>query len=153
MSEQDDKKAAAAVISAPTKHKMVMALSQDAGEALAKAGYEPTNHASPLMYALSQASGSATKKAPRLAFTENPMPSDNWMGLYKSKRRLLPDEVLKQIRIQDHLVAAILRTRGSILSMFGHLKKDRFDVGVEVSLKQEFYDILNPEQFAKVTER
>src|SRR5208282_6103192 len=107
----------------------------------------------PLMYVIQQASGSANKKAPRLAFTENPAPSDNYLGLFKSKRRLLPDEVLKQIRIQDHLVAAILRSRGSMFSLFGHLRKDRFDTGFEVSIKQEFYDILTPEQFEKVMER
>jgi phage portal protein BeeE len=150
---ETEKAAAVQAVASAAPSKMVFALSQDAGEAMEKAGYEKTDPASPLMYALQQASGSATKKAPRLAFTENPAPSDNYLGLYKSKRRLLPDEVLKQIRIQDHLVAAILRARGSMMSLFGHLRKDRFDVGVEVSLKQEFYDILTPEQFAKATAR
>lgn len=111
------------------------------------------NTQSPLMYALQKATGSANKKAPRLAFTENPAPTDNYLGLYKSKRRLLPDEVLKQIRIQDHLVAAILRARGSMFSLFGHLRKDRFDTGFEVAIKKEFYEILNPEQYQKVMER
>lgn len=147
------KKAAAEAISTATSKKMVFALSQGAGEALEKAGYESGNPHSPLMYALQQASGTANKKAPRLAFTENPAPSDNYLGLFKSKRRLLPDEVLKQIRIQDHLVAAILRARGSMMSLFGQLKPDRFNVGVEVKLKQEFYEILTPEQFEKVTAR
>lgn len=147
------KKAAAEAISLATSKKMVFALSQDAGEALEKAGYESTNPHSPLLYALQQASGTANKKAPRLAFTENPAPSDNYLGLFKSKRRLLPDEVLKQIRIQDHLVAAILRARGSMMSLFGQLKPDRFNVGVEVKLKQEFYEVLTPEQFEKVTAR
>lgn len=157
MSDQNNtdvaKQEASQAISQATSAKMVFALSQDAGEALEKAGYKATDPASPLMYAIQQASGSANKNAPRLAFTENPAPSDNYLGLFKSKRRLLPDEVLKQIRIQDHLVAAILRARGSMMSLFGHLRKDRFDIGVEISLKQEFRDILNPEQFEKVTAR
>lgn len=144
---------AANVLSEATKRSIVFAMSQDAGEALEKAGYEPTNPHSPLMYALQQAAGSATKKAPRLAFTENPAPSDNYLGLFKAKRRLLPDEILKQIRVQDHLVAAILRARGSMLSLFGHLRKDRFDLGIEIALKKEFYAILTPEQFEKAMER
>lgn len=148
-----EKQAVAAAISGASTSKMVFALSQDAGEAMEKAGYKQTDPASPLMYAIHQASGSANKKAPQLAFTENPAPSDNYLGLFKSKRRLLPDEVLKQIRIQDHLVAAILRARGSMMSLFGHLQKDRFDVGVEVALKKEFYDVLNPEQYEKATAR
>ena len=154
MSEQPniEKQAAAEAIS-KASNRMVFALSQSAGEAMEKAGYQADDPASPLMYAIQQASGSATKKAPRLAFTENPAPSDNYLGLFKSKRRLLPDEVLKQIRIQDHLVAAILRARGSMLSLFGHPPKDRFDIGVEVALKKEFYDILTPEQYEKAMAR
>lgn len=111
------------------------------------------NVQNPLMYAIQKATGSANKKAPQLAFTENPAPTDNYLGLYKSKRRLLPDEVLKQIRLQDHLVAAILRARGSMFSLFGHLRKDRFDTGFEVAIKKEFYEILSPEQYQKVMER
>jgi hypothetical protein len=150
MSEQlNTQKQAIADTISKASNKMVFALSQDAGEAMEKAGYKQEDPASPLRYAIHQASGSAAKNAPRLAFTENPAPSDNYLGLFKSKRRLLPDEVLKQIRIQDHLVAAILRARGSMMSLFGHLKKDRFDIGVEVALKKEFYDILTPEQYEK----
>lgn len=135
------------------KHTAVFAMSQSAGEALEKAGYEAMNPHSPLMYALNQAAGSANKNAPRLAFTENPAPTDNYLGLYKSKRRLLPDEVLKQIRLQDHLIAAILRARGSMMSLFGHLRKDRFDIGVEMAIKKEFYELLTPEQYEKTMER
>lgn len=143
---------AADAISNATKNKMVFALSQDAGEALEKAGYEGS--AGPLMYALHQATGSAgPKKAPALAFTENPAPSDNYLGLYKSKRRLLPDEVLKQIRISDHLIAAILRARGSMMSLFGDLQKDRFDIGLKIKIKDDFLKILSPEQYEKVTAR
>lgn len=161
MSDQDNipmapdaaKIAAANSISEANKKGFLFSTSMNADEVLAKAGYAVNNPASPLMYALKQASGSATRKAPALAFTENPVPSDNYLGLIKAKRGLLPDEVSKQIRIKDHLVAGILRARGSMLSLFGHLKKDRFDVGVEVAIKPEFYKILSPEQHQKVTER
>ncbi len=108
---------------------------------------------SPILKALNLASGSATKRAPQLAFTETPIPSDNYLGLYKSKRRLLPDELIKQIRVTDHLVAAILRARSNMLSLFGHVQKDRFDNGISISIKPEFYKILTPSQFLKVKER
>lgn len=146
------KEAAAQAISSGKKQ-MVFALSQDAGEAMEKAGYSSTDPNSPLLFAIQHATGSAKKKAPQLAFTENPIPSDNYLGLFKSKRRLLPDDVLKTIRIQDHLVAAILRARGSHISLFGHLRKDRFDIGIEIEIKPEFYKVLTPEQFEKVTQR
>lgn len=151
MADNDQKNSLTGVVNKTGK--VLFALGPNMDEKLEKAGYEPTNPHSPLMYTLSQATGSATKKAPRLAFSENPAPTDNYLGLYKSKRRLLPDEVLKQVRITDHLVAAILRARGSMMSLYGHLRKDRFDFGIEVVIKQEFFDILTPEQFEKVTER
>lgn len=137
------------------KHNIAFALSQAAGEKLEKAGNTvvQASGSGPLAYVINQASGSATKKPFALAFTENPAPTDNYLGLYKSKRRLLPDEVLKQIRITDHLVASILRARGSMMSLFGHLKKDRFDVGVEIIIKPDFYQVLTPDQFTKVRER
>lgn len=143
--------AASAISSSVAKgHPVLFATTANADDQLKKAGYEPANPQSPLMYVLSQASGSATKKAPRLAFTEHPAPSENYLGLFRSKRRLLPDEVIKQIRIQDHLVAAILRARGNMLSLYGHLRKDRFDVGLEIAVKAEIEKVLTPEQSEKV---
>lgn len=160
MSEDQNKKTADAVLNASKpKRSISFALGDDPNEAMAKsedplvkAGYEQTSPLSPLMSALTKA-GSANKRAPQLAFTENPTSSDNWLGLYKTKRRLLPDEIIKLIRVQDHLVAAILRGRGAMLSLFGHLRKDRFDVGVEVDIKPEFFKVLSPEQYQKVMER
>jgi hypothetical protein len=146
--------AAAEAISNSVKNKVSFALSGEAAEKMEKSGNFQATEAGQLMSALEQATGSAgPKKAPALAFTENPAPSDNYLGLYKSKRRLLPDEVLKQIRVQDHLIAAILRARGSMMSLFGNLQKDRFDVGVNVKIKDDFQKILTPEQYEKVVAR
>lgn len=134
--------------------KIVFAVSQAAEEALEKAGYAKEDPHSPLMYAIRQATGQSKKgKAPALAFTESPIPNESYHGLYKHKRKLLPDDLLKQIRVTDHLVAAILRARGSQLSAFGRLPKDRFDIGIEVKIKPEFYKILTPEQHFKIVER
>lgn len=108
---------------------------------------------SDLFKVLQQSTGSVVRKAPALAFSEPPNPNDNYLGIYKQKKLLIPDEILKQIRVQDHLVATILRARGSMLSLFGHLRKDRFDVGVEVIIKPEFFKILTPEQYEKTTAR
>lgn len=108
---------------------------------------------SPLLAALQQANGGSSKGAPRLSFVENPAAADNYTGLFKSKRRLLPDEVIKMVRISDHLIAAILRARSSHLSLFGHLRKDRFDIGIELAIKPEFYKILNPEQLQIIKEK
>ncbi len=107
----------------------------------------------PLQKALNDATGKATERAPALTFMESPNYNDAYAGVVKSKRNEIPDSILKMVRVQDHLVAAILRTRGGQISQFGKKRADRFDKGMEVSIRPEFYKLLNTEQFAKVTER
>jgi len=141
---------------APKKQQYAFALSPGMEDALEKAGFnpDPEEAEGPLMYAIKQASGSASsRKAPRIAFTEDPTPAASYAGMYKTKRRLLPDDVLKMIRIQDHLVAAILRARGNTMALHGHVKANRFDVGVDIDIRPEFEEEMTPEQTAKVRDR
>jgi hypothetical protein len=74
---QEQAQAAADVISNANKNKLVFALGPSAIDAMQKAGYSQSDSAF-LSYTLNEAEGSATKKAPALAFTENPAPSDNF---------------------------------------------------------------------------
>lgn len=101
------------------------------------------------------ATGTANKgqKRPRLAFAEDPQNYDNYAGIYKLKRGLLPDNIIKQIRVQNFLVASILRARGNTMSMMGHVRRDRFDIGIDVEIKPEFKDHVEPEQMVKIQER
>src|ERR1700690_916833 len=46
----------------------------------------------------------------RLAFEVSPYTQNMYGGLWKRKLRLLPDEILKRLAIQDDLVAAIVNT-------------------------------------------
>ena len=107
----------------------------------------------PLQKALNDSMGKATERAPALTFMESPNYNDAYAGVVKSKRNEIPDSVLKLVRVQDHLVAGILRTRGGQVSQFGKKREDRFDKGMEIKIKPEFYKLLNTEQFEKVTER
>ena len=99
--------------------------------------------------------GSADKKrpVPRLAFTEQPHQMDTYAGVFKIKRGLLPNSVIKQIRTQNFLIAGILRTRGNMMSMFGRARADRFDIGIEVDIKPEFKEHIEPEQMVVIQER
>jgi hypothetical protein len=108
---------------------------------------------SQLQQLIKQTTGEAKKKAPSLAFSELPAPQANFLGLFKPRIRLLPPELIKTIRVTDGLVATILRTRGNIMKLYGHLKNDRFDVGMEVEIKPEFLKVFTPEQYEKVVQR
>ncbi len=91
--------------------------------------------------------------APRMAFTEDPVKANDWTGLFKTKNNLVPDFLKKQIRVQNHLVASILRSRSNQTSMFGHIRKNRFDVGVNIKVKDEFESIIKPEQMEVIQKR
>lgn len=99
--------------------------------------------------------GSADKKrpVPRLAFTEQPHQMDTYAGVFKIKRGLLPNSIIKQIRTQNFLIAGILRTRGNMMSMFGRARADRFDIGLEIDIKPEFKEHIEPEQMVIIQER
>lgn len=68
----------------------------------------------------------------RLAFTTNPTIANSYQALYRRKMRLLPDEVLKRLAIQDDLVAAIVNTRSQMVSAFGRPQPDRFSTGFKI---------------------
>jgi hypothetical protein len=68
----------------------------------------------------------------RLAFTTNPTISNSYQALFRRKMRLLPDEVLKRLAIQDDLVAAIVNTRSQMCSAFGRPQPDRFSTGFKI---------------------
>jgi hypothetical protein len=93
------------------------------------------------------------KGVPRLAFTEDPLVTENYAGIYKLKKGLIPDQIIKQIRNQNFLVAGILRARGNALSMMGHARRNRFDIGIDLDIKPEFKEHIEPEQMVKIQER
>src|SRR5271163_3082707 len=92
----------------------------------------------PLQKALNDSMGKATERAPALTFMESPNYNDAFAGVVKAKRNEIPDSILKLVRVQDYLVAAILRTRGGQISQFGKRRADRFDKGMEIKIKPEF---------------
>lgn len=93
------------------------------------------------------------KTRPQISFGEDPNTSTSFSALYKTKVKLVPDSVIKDIRISDHLVACILRARGNTAASFGHLKKDRFDKGLKTKIKPDFEPHITSDQMPKVQER
>lgn len=82
----------------------------------------------------------------RLAFEQDPTENLTYASIYKPKVRLIPDDLLKRIAIQDDLVASIVGARADHISAFGHERSDRFSSGyileprpgvLEASLTQE----------------
>jgi hypothetical protein len=143
----------AAVVEKPLAKKApIMDMSDAPAYSLEKSDYSNNVSVDQLQKVIQAASGQATKKAPSLALTEIPN-ANSINGLTKVKRGLIPDSIIKQIRVADHLVAAILRSRGNLLSLYGHLRKDRFDIGIEVEIRPEFLKVLNAEQHTVIVSR
>lgn len=76
----------------------------------------------------------------RLAFETDPSLNNSYAGLYKAKMKLMPDEVLKRIAIQDDLVAAIVQARQNHISSFGKPREDRFSKGFAIEVKKGVLD-------------
>ncbi len=72
----------------------------------------------------------------RLAFETDPTSPAYYNSLWKHKRILIPDDVLKRIALTDDLVAAILSIRSNHLSSFGRKLEDRFATGFRVEPKR-----------------
>lgn len=92
---------------------------------LSKGSYIP-----PMIKSIIDALGETDhKEVHRLAFEINPDNSNKSAYIYRPKVRLLPDELLKKIAIQDDLVAAIVLARANHMESFGRPRPDRTATG------------------------
>lgn len=82
----------------------------------------------------------------RLAFETQPFSQNVYGALWKRKMRLLPDEVLKRVAIQDDLVAAIVNTRSNQMAAFGRPQPDRFSTGVRIEPKPRYTEGLTSDK-------
>jgi hypothetical protein len=79
----------------------------------------------------------------RLAFESNPTLNNRYSGIYRTKTRLVPDDVCKRIAIQDSLVSNIVRARQNHVSMFGRPRPNRFSTGYVIEPEVGILDDLD----------
>jgi hypothetical protein len=89
----------------------------------------------------------------RLAFESNPSMPNTYQSLWKRKLRLLPDDLLKRIAIQDDLVAAIVNTRSAQVAAFGRPQPDRFSTGFRIEPEPGHTEKLDADQKEKLQDR
>jgi len=141
------------------KRDIIFAAAPAASEMMQEMGYEPLNkdeNGQSLEFVAKRLQGESKRGSivlPRLAITEKPNNHDNYAGIYKNKGKLIPDSYIKDIRVQDHLIAAIINARGNTLSMFGSFKADRFDIGLEIDIKSEFEGVFTDQEVVKIEAR
>lgn len=100
---------------------------------MAKSHRESLANSSPLIKSvLNVLNSGSSDSIERLAFETNPHTNNTYQSLYRRKLRLLPDELLKRLAIQDDLVAAIVNTRSQMVSAFGRPQPDRFSTGFKI---------------------
>lgn len=107
---------------------------------------------SPLVKSILNVLNGPNDSIERLAFEQDPSANNSYQSVYKAKNKLIPDQYLKRIAIQDDLVAAILNARANQLFSFGRERKDRFSTGFTLALHPEVEDSLNDEEKKKVQE-
>lgn len=89
----------------------------------------------------------------RLAFETDPAYKNSFAGLYRIKRRLIPDLILKRISIQDDLVASIINTRANHLLSFGRRQPNRFEKGFVLTPKPGVEEKMSDEQLEELSDR
>lgn len=110
-----------------------------------KQEHESLKNASPLVKSVMNLLNGPGDTIERLAFETDPSLNNTYQSLYKTKLRLLPDEVLKRIAIQDDLVAAICNARSNQVSAFGRPQPDRFSTGFKIEPEPGLMDRLSDE--------
>lgn len=95
------------------------------------------------------------KKTPRIATDNNTEEqlTSSYGGIIKQKRSLVPDDVIKSVRVQNHLIASILRARANTISMFGHPRANRLDIGFEIVVKDSVKGFIEPEEWGIIQDR
>jgi len=121
-------------------------------EFLRKQG-ETMSNASPLVKSVMNLLNGPGDTIERLAFEQDPSINNTYQSLYKTKLRLLPDEVLKRIAIQDDLVAAICNARGNQVGAFGRPQPDRFSTGFKIEPEPGLMERLSEEERAALQKK
>lgn len=85
----------------------------------------------------------------RLAFESDPDEKTLVGGLYEMKLRLLPDDILKRIAIQDDLVACIVNVRSNMLAAFGRPQPDPYSTGYKIIPQPGILDNIKDEEKKK----
>lgn len=86
----------------------------------------------------------------RLAFESDPRMNNLYASVYKTKLKLIPDNILKRIAIQDDLVASIVNTRAAQIQCFGRPQPDRHSMGFKIQPDDSRMDKLSPEEKKQV---
>lgn len=123
------------------------------GEEVKKKEDESLRNASPLVKSVMNLLNGPGDTIERLAFESDPGLNNTYQALYKTKLRLLPDEVLKRIAIQDDLVAAICTARSNQISAFGRPQPDRFSTGFKIEPEPGLMERLSEEERADLQRR
>ena len=89
----------------------------------------------------------------QLSFKEDPTSRTYYSSLWKHKRLLCPDELLKRIALTDSLTAAILNIRSNHLSAFGRKLEDRFSTGFRIEPKRGIMQKADTETKEKLQKR
>jgi hypothetical protein len=120
---------------------------------------KPTKHRDPTLNTplaksiLNTLNSSGQLSIERLAFERDPTQNYQYAGLYRPKRYLAPDALLKRVSIQDDLVAAIVLARCNHLASFGRLPPDRFSKGFKIEPQDDLVADLDDAKMESLQKR
>ena len=98
-----------------------------------------------LMKSVLRMIGNPNNENSRLAFVTDPNQPNHYSAVYKDKRFMIPDSVLKTIAHRDDLVSSIVLARCWQVSSFGRPRPTRFDKGFIFETRREALEKINAE--------
>lgn len=134
----------------PLRKNQSVTLDKEVMAEVTKIGEEP---APTLAKAFLKQLNAAGGEIVRLAFEQDPTQRGVYSTLYKHKTKLLPDNILKRVVIQDDLCASIVGARQNQISGFGRPRPDRFSTGFVIETKQEALEKLEKIEDEKLKEQ
>lgn len=86
-------------------------------------------------------------EAIKIAFEQDPKAVGKFSGLYKNRGSGIPPEMIKRVRDSEEMIGAVvLPTRARQVSLFGHARANRFDVGFAVNIKPHVLSKMSKEK-------
>lgn len=83
----------------------------------------------------------------KVAFDQDPTTVSRFSGLYKNRGTGIPNDMLKRVRDSEEMIGGVVSpTRARQVSLFGHARANRFDIGFTVNIKPHVYANMNSEE-------
>lgn len=90
-------------------------------------------------------------EAIKLSFSEDPQKAEQYAAVYKRRISSIPPAILKRTRDTEELVGGVIfPLRAKQISLYGHPRPNRFDIGMAINPQPHLYEEMKEEEIDKI---